>query len=303
MPCEPCNEPTRIEGQIDDLHSRLKARLPERYRQARVRRNHVHSPLIHQFPLEIAVYIFTLAFPPRDTPCCKPGKQARPLILLKVCHTWRTLALSTPNLWCNISVDANKPNFPLLNHQVKHSGRLPLSIHLFTSSHLLLFHHAHEAVPFVIKLLHRTASLWLHLPDIFIGFVTVLDCPKAAPLLEELHIHCPNLGSKGSFSLRLAIEPPRPRRVVLDWHPDNRICLDWTYVSSLTLESFRVDWLFLEVLTWRDLKLLDLGLIPEGLPGSDQPLAVHQSIQTLRLTTFNSQSSCSPRPRCHRSEH
>jgi hypothetical protein len=64
------------EGYLEDLY--------ERYRQACLRRNHVHCPLIHQFPVEIVSYIFSVAFPPREAPpCCKSGKASpSPLILV-----------------------------------------------------------------------------------------------------------------------------------------------------------------------------------------------------------------------------
>src|SRR5258708_39695744 len=98
--CKSCTEPTEIEAktgvQLEELH--------ERRRQARVKRNYTHSPLIHQFPLEIVTYIFNLAFPPPEgCPLCTPWslreEHHSPLVLKMVCHTWRALALSTPRLW------------------------------------------------------------------------------------------------------------------------------------------------------------------------------------------------------------
>ena len=53
MKCESCNELNEIEAQLEELH--------ERHRQARVKQNYIHSPLIHQFPFEIVSAIFTLA--------------------------------------------------------------------------------------------------------------------------------------------------------------------------------------------------------------------------------------------------
>src|SRR6267154_5720814 len=78
MPCEPCFEIAQIEAQIENLHSRLKD-LRQQHRQASLRRNHLHSPLIHRFPLEIVTDIFTNAFPHRASPCSL--QKANPLIL------------------------------------------------------------------------------------------------------------------------------------------------------------------------------------------------------------------------------
>ena len=236
MGCEPCNELTKIEAQIEELH--------ERHRQARVKRNYIHSPLIHQFPLEIVTSIFILASPPREgCPYCSivPSGEASPLVLIKICHTWRALALSIPRLWSSISIDAENPNFPLLNHQIAHSGVAPLSVYLsasgFESEQELA--NAKQAMSLVIKQLHRVASLYLNPTNDFAmacGSIPYLDYPKTAPLLEELHFHCVDDGPSSSFQLKLAIEPPRPRQVRLRSISFDQICIDWSSVSSLALE-------------------------------------------------------------------
>jgi len=120
--CQSCKELTGIETQLE-----------ERRYQALVKRNYVHSPLVHQFPLKINTCIFLLAFPPQEA-CswCSniPHDKAGPLILTKVCQTWRALALSIPRLWSCISFDTENPNFPLLNHQISHTGTVPLTVFL-----------------------------------------------------------------------------------------------------------------------------------------------------------------------------
>ena len=298
MPCEPCNLLTELEAQMQDLY--------ERHSRVSIRRNCVHSPLIHRFPPEISSYIFTLAFPPQDACfCCvkascsffpppNPCKAPSSLILAKVCHTWRALALSTSVLWRNIYVDAEKPNLPLLDHQIVHSGMIPLSIHLIAKSELMQdVAGAEQAVSMVIKELHRTASFYL---DIRGDFITLFDSlselhrPKAAPLLNELHAHFELSSRTRSRLLRLAIEPPRPQHVVLDTIPVNNLVIDWTNLSSLSLD--KVDGFLHEILASRHLKRLHLSFIEHPEPTH----IVNRSIEDLSLTdqAFTLQGSSFP---------
>ena len=237
-PTHPCEHPCEHRDG-NDLTENEK-QLQERHHLACVKRNYILSPLIHQFPLEIVSFIFILAFPPREAcPWCTivPSEQGSPLVLTKVCHTWRALALSTPRLWSYLSVDVEKPNFPLLNHQIAHSGLVPLSVYLFPSGYGTKqgLASAKQAMSLVIKQLHRIASLYLLFTDDIATEWGSIDYPKTAPLLKELHFHCLDDGPSSSFQLRLAIEPPCPRQVCLSCISFDQIRLDWTRVSSLTL--------------------------------------------------------------------
>jgi len=234
MPTPSCGHRNGIETQLE-----------ERHHQALVKRNYVHSRLIHQFPLEINTYIFLLAFPPQEVCDCSniPHEKASSLVLTKVCQTWRELALSIPRLWSCISFDTEKPNFPLLNHQIAHSGAVPLTIFLASglgSKQELSLANAKQAMSIIIKQLHRVVSLYLLFTEevaMACGSISDLDYPKTAPHLEELHIHFLDHDPGSSFQLRLAIEPPRPRQVTLNYISFDQICLDWSNVSSLTLNS------------------------------------------------------------------
>jgi hypothetical protein len=254
-PCNSCNELTEIEAEIEDLHFRLKD-LHERHRQARTIRNLVHNgPLIHQLPHEIVIDIFNLTSPPHASDCDKPGKEVDPLILTKICRTWRELALSTPSLWSRISVDARKSNFPLLNYQVTHSGEIPLSIHLFAlddDTHDDPSTLSKETMSLIVKQLHRTSSLCINLPVNFItefSSLSILDCPNATPLLKEFHVHCSD--ELRSFRLRLAIEPPSPRTMLFEGLPCDQVYLNWTYISHLTLKIVLLEGHFRELLCRR----------------------------------------------------
>jgi len=271
--CESCKELTGIETQLE-----------ERHHQALVKRNYVHSPLIHQFPFEINTCIFLLAFPPQEACGYIPHEKVSPLILTKVCQTWRALALSTPRLWSSISFDTENPNFPLLNHQIAHSGAVPLTIFLasgLASKQERSLANATQAMSIIIKQLHRVVSLYLLFTEevaMACGSISGLDYPKTAPLLEDLHFHFLDHGP-GSFQLRLAIEPPRPRQVTLNSISFDQICLDWSNVSSLTLNSCYVHML---PPTLKSLEHLVLEHTSWVLPG-EQPPIVNHSIQHVTL--------------------
>jgi len=115
-------------------------------------------------------------------------------------------ALSTPRLWSYFSVDVEKPNFPLLNHQIAHSGVVPLSVHLFPSGYGTKqgLASAKQALSLYLLFTADIATAW-----------GSIDYLKIAPLLKELHFHCLDDGPSSSFQLRLATEYPRPRQVRL----------------------------------------------------------------------------------------
>jgi hypothetical protein len=111
-----------------------------------------------------------------------------------------------------------------------------------------------------------------------------MDYPKAAPLLEEIHVHGGvNGGSINGEPLRLAIEPPRPRRVVLESFCCSYIVLDWSDISSAKLD-FELPLPFLA--SSKDLKHLNLRLC--GNTPAEQPLVIIQSIQELILRNIGS---------------
>ncbi|KAJ7659282.1 hypothetical protein DFH06DRAFT_989651, partial [Mycena polygramma] len=52
-------------------------------------------------PAEIAAHIFTLSLPKdRRT----PSQFTSPLLLTQICHSWREIAVTTPNLWQSIQI-------------------------------------------------------------------------------------------------------------------------------------------------------------------------------------------------------
>ncbi|KAJ7165874.1 hypothetical protein C8R46DRAFT_1035208 [Mycena filopes] len=83
-------------------------------------------PSSTRLPLEISSEIFTLCLPNART--LDPGQV--PLIFMRICHFWSTIALSTPSLWTALSFETPcAKGIPgLCNDWINRSNALPLSL-------------------------------------------------------------------------------------------------------------------------------------------------------------------------------
>ncbi|KAJ6510482.1 hypothetical protein C8R45DRAFT_771921, partial [Mycena sanguinolenta] len=81
-----------------------------------------------RLPLEISSEIFLQCLPPSSEKT--PGALCAPLLLLNICNTWTTIALSTPGLWSAILIDLFWPESltHLLPTWLQRAGHHPLSI-------------------------------------------------------------------------------------------------------------------------------------------------------------------------------
>ncbi|KAF9066952.1 hypothetical protein BDP27DRAFT_1174984, partial [Rhodocollybia butyracea] len=92
-----------------------------------------------RLPVEILTEIFTHCLPSKHIPPSSLIMEA-PLVLLSVCREWRTVALSTPRLWCSPRIrlpssghltDAKlKPHHTGIEQWLDRSGSLPLFLSL-----------------------------------------------------------------------------------------------------------------------------------------------------------------------------
>ena len=286
-PCGPCSELADIETQIETLHSRLRD-LHEKHRAARSKRNIIHSRLIHQLPPEIVSHIFSLCLSPRPSNCFVFRSDGFPFTISAVCRAWRACGLSTPSLWSNpISVDVNKPYVAHLNHRLMYSGSLPVSIRLHSTRRAIPNTDdsigSTEVMSLIKKNLHRTHYLCLCLSGEHIKkFSSISNGSSSAPLLQELHVHCPDV--RGSSELKLSTTLPRPRTVHVSYHA-NFIHLDWDNVSNLTLKETTIHCSL--VLLSKAKRLVNFTLHINGeisRPSSPDTPIVHQSIRHLTLS-------------------
>ncbi|KAJ7659302.1 hypothetical protein DFH06DRAFT_1472678 [Mycena polygramma] len=83
-------------------------------------------------PAEIAAHIFILSLPEESTP-----SQFTSPLLTQICHSWREIAVTTPNLWQSIHIDErrvpHRESRKLLEMWLHRSVNLPLSLSFASS--------------------------------------------------------------------------------------------------------------------------------------------------------------------------
>ncbi len=279
-----------IETQIEVLHSHPRG-LHEKHRAARSKRNHIHNILIHQLPLEIVSRIFTLCLPPHESHDFSFKSEDFPFTISAVCQAWRALALSTPSLWSRpISVNVITSDVAHINHCLVYSGSLPISIRLYSdippdsatpnTDDLI---DSTEIMCLIKNNLHRADYLCLDLSDDLIErFNSISNCPSSTPLLQELHVHCPE--AWGSSKLKLSTTVPRPRTVCASAYYANFIDLDWDNVYDLTLKQTTIGCSLVLLSMAKRLVDVTLDIVGEDslLTFPNTPI-VHHSIRNLTL--------------------
>ncbi|KAF8212099.1 hypothetical protein K438DRAFT_1226965 [Mycena galopus ATCC 62051] len=88
------------------------------------RLNAIRDPLA-RLPLEISSEIFLQCLPS----CPIPESAAALALLLRICNTWSTIALSTPALWATVYLDG-RADVEVVESWLQRAGRFPLSIFL-----------------------------------------------------------------------------------------------------------------------------------------------------------------------------
>ncbi|KAF7374054.1 F-box domain-containing protein [Mycena sanguinolenta] len=140
-------------------------------------------PPFLSLPPEIVAEIFVNFFPIYPTFPSHSGKLS-PLLLCQVCRHWRDIALSTPALWKNISIDVQDPDdhqdekLERFKTRTARSGNCPLSLKLTgptTSSVLTQF----------IETIVAHCSRWEHL-EVLVPFDSLHLLKGDMPLLRDL---------------------------------------------------------------------------------------------------------------------
>ncbi|KAF7361285.1 F-box domain-containing protein [Mycena sanguinolenta] len=186
---------TEISSEIA-LQEKLLQRL--RHEKSLVQRelNEAVDP-IARLPLEISSQIFLQCLAPFDEH--KLGARHAPLLLLSICNSWSTIALSTPGLWSAIPIYISCPrgSTQLLQTWRRRAGNHPLSISLLGN-----FRNVTYCIPDIIwRLAGRLKRLAITQdedgfgqcgcdPD---GYSEIADlfgnaAPKPLPLLETLKV-------------------------------------------------------------------------------------------------------------------
>ncbi|KAJ7625233.1 hypothetical protein DFH06DRAFT_1007839, partial [Mycena polygramma] len=91
---------TRIEELSTSIHAQkqILQDLKSKRIKAQSELNAVRDPTA-RLPVEISAEIFLHCLPSDSPELPGPDPGAAPMLLLNVCHSWRSVALSTPALW------------------------------------------------------------------------------------------------------------------------------------------------------------------------------------------------------------
>ncbi|KAF9552238.1 hypothetical protein CPC08DRAFT_296624 [Agrocybe pediades] len=137
--CNLCQEILTVEQNIEKAIAGLK-KLLSRQQHLKTQINHTHSPIIRQLPVELLSKIFYLCFSDemrRDDGGPIYADFYLPLNFGAVCHTWRQVAWSSPELWTIIRLKRHYRSasyacnqYIVMKEWVSRSGALPLYVTL-----------------------------------------------------------------------------------------------------------------------------------------------------------------------------
>lgn len=118
--------------------------------------------MVYWVPAEIWSRIFWLCLPEEEEECLDPTQCEAPLLLCRVCYTWRNIAIHTPELWNSLvlRLQGQSGRRPFVQTWISRSGSLPLSLHvLWGPTNSLQIHD--DVFDYLLSLAHRWQSLRL----------------------------------------------------------------------------------------------------------------------------------------------
>ena len=199
------------------------------------RRSNAQIPF-RRLPEELITYIFLLA-------CSEGGRPLTPLRIGSICHGWRTIAWSTPELWSSVTVglvveeEAADIQLDLLEDWLWRAKERPLSIVVvYRSEYVDDWSPPSDTLDLVLAYSKQWRSITFNTPEGYLGYLDTVQ--GEIPLLELLTIKGPL-----TYILEVFSVAPRLRSVAFkfDYYESAElgdISLPW---SQLTELSFAAD--------------------------------------------------------------
>lgn len=256
-------------------------------------------------PPELIKAIFILCLPEERNSAM--SSLEAPVLLGRICSTWRQISLTTPQLWSSFHIVAPHRYLPdseerllqrlgCVQMWLSRSGVCPLSISLFVPGLRL---EDHDAMSILVESLVSFSRRWRHIdfhsPPATLRAVAALRLDDV-PLLETLKLHFdtrplpldgfnsgnhPILRAPRLLSVSLYNVPTKWRELSINWSRLTEICLDGAFSLRLNVE---------EALNTLDrlpkLTTCILHLKPTNVHDATMPRVtpvVLPSLQTLRL--------------------
>ncbi|KAJ7597760.1 hypothetical protein C8J56DRAFT_920886 [Mycena floridula] len=156
--------------------------------------NSILSP-IRRLPPEMLQEIFMHCLPGSST--TSVTSREAPLLLGRVCKTWREISISTPTLWSDIKISLPKDSCQreaeqtrdIVEQWIGRSGSTPLSISLASSAQISTS--SQHAIELILDLLVQSSARWrildIRLPSTSLVALESV-CRNQVPLLERLRI-------------------------------------------------------------------------------------------------------------------
>ncbi|KAF7352228.1 F-box domain-containing protein [Mycena venus] len=177
-------------------------------------------PILTNISREVTSRIFVHCLDPLSYGHSTTSPRYAPMLLLHVCRTWRSIALSTPELWANLTLDFRRMSWALfqgatlenfIEDCVARAGTLPLSLHVNGGCSWEHTEKVQHLIPTILKRLSsRIQTLDLnidlrHYPEDTPGF----------PLLQKLKLRLLNLNAflPGNHPIRIFSAAPQLREL------------------------------------------------------------------------------------------
>ncbi|KAJ7876570.1 hypothetical protein B0H13DRAFT_2055059 [Mycena leptocephala] len=177
-----------------DLQKEVLKQLEKDKSAAQRQLNAVQDPLVARFPLEISSKIFLECIPLPPV----PGARFAPMLLLNVCHSWTTIALSTGALWAAIDIGfSGRPQAKrqILKLWLQRARNYPLSITLYNGL-------KNGAAPILGRYTKQIKCLGLYDEEFNVRRTTLTDF-ESFPCLERLAIGA--TGNEEDWSLGFSL--------------------------------------------------------------------------------------------------